>query len=315
MIRGVELRNFRGIVSGELSFASPLTLLVGPNGAGKSSVLEAIDLATKDHPQFELKHVAGRRTADGREERWLINSGRGTSTVKLTADQLVRQVKLESSDGQSVRTDSKIEPSSEAVTGSTNSPFAYAESRKLPAPVRLIEPYVTDKLSLADLYTSAAEQGRRGEVAAFLGELVPGLRDVEIMSRSGHATVYLTYADGSRPAALAGDGVQLLLKLGLELASLSGGVALLEEPETHLHPAAIGIAAKAIWIAVNRGVQVVATTHSIDMIDAIVAGASTGDLEKLSLCRLRLTSGQLACSCLSGADVAFSRSEIQDDLR
>jgi len=44
MIRGLKIRNFRGIKEGELEF-SPITILLGPNNSGKSTVLEALFLA------------------------------------------------------------------------------------------------------------------------------------------------------------------------------------------------------------------------------------------------------------------------------
>ncbi len=313
MIRKIELHNFRGVVGGAVELATPLTLLVGPNGSGKSSVLDAILLASSESSVRGMASITERRHSDGREERWTVYGGEGRARIQLTTDYLIRDVTITAGMG---RVGIDAVPKRLRDTSSLpGQPLPSPEQLELPSPVHLVEPQMSDKSSLADSYTRAAEQGRRGEVEAFVAELVPDLKHIEIMSRSGKATVYLTYEDASRPAALAGDGVQLLLKMGLELASVSGGVALLEEPETHLHPAAIGIAAKAIWVAVRRGVQIIATTHSIDLIDAIVAGADKNDLDKLSLCRLRLTDGQLACSCLSGPDVAFSRSDIQDDLR
>jgi predicted DNA-binding protein with PD1-like motif len=311
VIRKIELHNFRGVLDGAVELATPLTLLVGPNGSGKSSVLDAILLASNESHHRGMESITERRHSDGREERWTVHGGEGHAQIRLTTDILTREVTVTAGMGR-VSIDSA---SKGFLRKLFTQPIPSSDKFELPSPVHLVEPYMSAKSSLADTYTLAAEQGRRAEVEALVAELVPDVKHVEIMSRGGKATVYLTYADASRPAALAGDGVQLLLKMGLELASLSGGVALLEEPETHLHPAAIGIAAKTSLVAMRRGVQIIATTHSIDMIDAIVAGATASDLNKLSLCRLRLTDGQLACSCLSGPDVAFSRSDIQDDLR
>ena len=44
MITKVSLRNFKGIVSGDIEL-SPLTIIVGPNNSGKTSILEALLLS------------------------------------------------------------------------------------------------------------------------------------------------------------------------------------------------------------------------------------------------------------------------------
>ncbi|RLG84617.1 MAG: hypothetical protein DRO18_06940 [Thermoprotei archaeon] len=41
MIKGIRLRNFRGVIKGDLRL-SPLTILIGPNNSGKTTILEAL---------------------------------------------------------------------------------------------------------------------------------------------------------------------------------------------------------------------------------------------------------------------------------
>src|SRR5208282_1385804 len=104
--------------------------------------------------------------------------------------------------------------------------------------------------------------------------------------------------DYSVPATLVGDGIQSLLRLSLELAASGGGGALLEEPEVHQHPGAIRQSARAILAAVRRNIQVVLTTHSLEMIDALLGVSLDKDLENLSLYRLVLRNGELIYSRL-----------------
>ena len=54
---------------------------------------------------------------------------------------------------------------------------------------------------------------------------------------------------------------------------------LVEEPEAHQHPAVIAQAAKVLLGAARRGVQIMASTHSLELIDALVANADAADLE------------------------------------
>ena len=174
---------------------------------------------------------------------------------------------------------------------------------------------VRSKGSLEDLYSRVVERGLRKEVKQLVMTVVPGIEDIEILTQQGTPVVNLSFADGAQPVGAAGDGVRLLLQQTFELASPAGGVVLLEEPEVHLHPAAMKQSAKAIWAAVHRQIQVILTTHSLDFIDALLACAPSDDLARLSVCRVRLEEGQLKMRCLSGIEAAAARTQIEEDLR
>jgi hypothetical protein len=182
--------------------------------------------------------------------------------------------------------------------------------------VHLVEAYSTDfQRPLHELYTKAVQQGRRKEAIGIITEVFAGVSNVEILTEHGEPILHFVFPDYSVPASLAGDGIQSLLRLSLELAPSGGGVALLEEPEVHQHPGAIRQSARAILAAVRRKIQVVLTTHSLELIDALLAESSDEDLDRLSLYRLQLQDGNLTYSRLAGPDIAFSRAEIEDDLR
>ena len=181
--------------------------------------------------------------------------------------------------------------------------------------VRLVEGYPTAlQTPLDDLYSGAARLGRQDVAKDILREVLPAVRNVEILTEGGKPIVYLVFDEHSVPASLCGDGVLSLLRLSLELAS-SGGVVLLEEPEVHQHPGAMRQTARAILAAVRRGTQVILTTHSLELIDALVAVSSEEDLKLLSLYHLVLENGVLKHSRLPGPEVAFSRTQVEDDLR
>jgi predicted ATPase len=128
--------------------------------------------------------------------------------------------------------------------------------------------------------------------------------------------LHVGYKNRSIPVAYAGDGVFSLIVTTLELASQPGGVVLIEEPEVHQYPAALRQTAAVIAARVTRGVQVILSTHSLELIDALVAAMSERKkLDDLRLIRLSLDEGNLKTSTVTGPDVAFARNEIDDDLR
>jgi hypothetical protein len=153
-------------------------------------------------------------------------------------------------------------------------------------------------------------------VRELLGAIVPGLSDIAILAnRRDEPILHLIFADKTVPVELAGDGVRTMLRLSLELASKSGGLVLIEEPEVHQHPKALQQSAKVLLASVRRGLQIVLATHSLEMIDALLLEATQDDLPLLSTYRLKLDNGVLASSRLDGEQVAFARGQIEDDLR
>jgi hypothetical protein len=197
----------------------------------------------------------------------------------------------------------------------SHGPSAFLPLEDVPE-VHLVEAYPTGfQRPLEELYTKAVQYGRRKDAIGIISEVFPGVSNVEILTEHGEPILHFVFADSSVPATLAGDGIQSLLRLTLELAASGGGVALLEEPEVHQHPGAIRQSARAILAAVRRKVQIVLSTHSLELIDALLAESSDDDLKQLSLYSLQLQQGNLTSSRLPGSDVAFARSEIEDDLR
>ena len=110
--------------------------------------------------------------------------------------------------------------------------------------------------------------------------------------------------------------LQALLRLVLQLMARPGALLLIEEPECHQHPRAIGQTCRAIWAAVRQDVQVVLTTHSLDLIDSLLAEAKTDEeLDKLAIFNVHLEDGVLSAVKSGGREAAFARAEIANDLR
>lgn len=169
---------------------------------------------------------------------------------------------------------------------------------------------------LAQLYSESVTQGRRDDVRELLGAVVPGLRNLEILvNHRLEPVLHLVFSDKSVPVALAGDGVRTMLRLGLELASRSKGLVLIEEPEVHQHPKALQQSARALLAGMRRGIQIVLATHSLELIDALLLEASQEDLPRISTYRLKLEEGTLASSRIDGERMAFARGQIEEDLR
>jgi predicted ATPase len=331
VIRSVEIRGLRGIREGKLTDLSPLVVLVGPNGSGKSTVIEGILIGASPVTAEGIVEVIRRHEAGGSGPRWLLwraGEREPTEIAVVTTSGLYRKCELQLKRGtpahETLITFAIVQSGSPLQSGfirgektkyRSHHPSVFLPLQDVPE-VHLVEAYpAAFQRPLHELYTKAVQQGRRKEAVGIISEVFPGVSNVEILTEHGEPILHFVFADYSVPATLAGDGIQSLLRLSLELAASGGGVALLEEPEVHQHPAAIRRSARAILAAVRRDIQILLTTHSLELIDALLAESSEQDLARLSLYRLQLQDGTLKYSRLPGPDIAFARSEIEDDLR
>ncbi len=333
MIHSVEVERFRGIREGKVDQLTPLVVLVGPNGCGKSTLLEALLIGGGAELGSSWRHVLERRDALFDQLRWVFWKGeKGYRLVVMVAgeDKARSQCQLEllvdrtehGLDEYRVTAGRWVAGQEGGAAGDTF--MIVTDPRQMKwDPVRsgfsnavLVDAARRQGEPLHRLYSECTRQGRREEIKRVIAEIVPGVIDVEILTEQDQPVLYFVYSDRSVPAALAGDGVFALLRLILQFGANSEGTILLEEPEVHQHPAALRQSARAIWVAIRRGLQVVLTTHSLELIDALLAESNDQDLEKLSLYRLALSEdGLLASTRIEGSDVAFARTEIENDLR
>jgi predicted ATPase len=334
VIQFLKMRDFRGVQSGTLEGLTPLVVLVGPNSSGKSTVLDALLICGALDPKHAVEKAAQRRHAvnpravkkpsadtdysslfyrSNRIAEIAVKTGSGRRRVVMQA---LRQNTVDirwktSTEAKPEKWDIPVEQflqHSQDAVGAMPLPgvvnVGLVDSRNLLA-----------ARTLEELYTVTSQRGLRKDVKSFITEMLPDVDDLEILAPNNVPTLYLNFADHALPIGLAGDGVQLLLRLVLALTAEPQTTLLLEEPETHMHPGGIRLVANAIHGAVARGVQVVLTTHSLELIDALTLGRPDGHLEQLSIFRLALERGELTSTRSDGKEAALARSSIEDDLR
>lgn len=322
MIRSIAIHGLRGIQKGQLDDLTPIVVLVGPNSAGKSTILDALFLAASAVPEQALQLVGLRRPTLQPPHRWLLwregTQSSDKAVIEIASDD-PQPRKIEIANAQIGN------PNSGLIIGKySGSPVRAPGGIPLPPPpppkdiqsVRLVDPdSIAEKTPLADLYSRVAELGLRKEAKEIITDLLPEIEDIEILTQQNQPVVYLVYKTGALPIGTAGDGVRLLLRQSLELAASVGGLILLEEPELHMHPGAIQQSAKAMLAAMRRKIQIVVTTHSLDLIDALLANAAENEMDCLSFYRLQLDHGQLLSHRSSGREAAVTRTQIEEDLR
>ena len=165
-----------------------------------------------------------------------------------------------------------------------------------------------------DLYSAARVAGHGHLADQAAQQLFPGVERLDVLSDADKPYLVLSWGDHVVPAQHGGDGAYAVLRIALELIAVVHGVVLLEEPEAHLHPAAMALVAKAIVHAVRAGTQVVLTTHSLEFLDCLLDECEDEE-ELISLFKVSLKDGHLRHGRFVGRDVFFARDEIAQDLR
>jgi len=163
-----------------------------------------------------------------------------------------------------------------------------------------------------ELNARAVTTGRRDSVVEWLRPLVPDLRNIELLENDVLGLVFRTKQ--AHPLQLAGDGVASAARLGLFLSIASGGTTLIEHPEIGLGPSGLRLVAAMLGVAVEEGVQVVVTTHSLELLDGLLEEARQRGLPLL-VCHLKLTGGELRSTPFDLGEALSVRETFLEDLR
>jgi predicted ATP-dependent endonuclease of OLD family len=126
------------------------------------------------------------------------------------------------------------------------------------------------------LLSQASFQNFKTDVINLLRQVDSGIIDIEILlspdSISSRFNAYIQHEKvGLAPLSTFGDGVRRLLHIALKLASVQGGILLIDELEVTIHTEALQDSYKWLirWCK-ELDVQLFATTHSLEAVDSLL---------------------------------------------
>ncbi len=145
-------------------------------------------------------------------------------------------------------------------------------------PVQILSPFdhAIESLYLGR-FRKAVLQDYRELVLDALQSIDPAISAVEFLPTRGlRAALYLRHArSGRTPVSAFGDGVRRVLLMALALPQATNGNLLIDEIETAIHITVLGDVFKwLVGACKQRNVQLFATTHSLEALDAILAAGS-----------------------------------------
>lgn len=343
MLRDIHIYRLRGIREGHVEDLAPLTVLVGPNSCGKSTVLDAIHIGAAPNVIDGVGQAVIRRKGVRIGAPWLLwkRGEEGPAITRaVTASGHARIIWLALTDPTSVI---RVQGRLDVISGKSQhlndlqepgepdahfrgsvhlNPEAYSGDAILQplnsvSDARLVVPGDLLWRPVHRLYSEAVVSGDRQRLTDLVAAMVPGVRHLEILTdERDNPVLHMVFDTHSVPLALAGDGVVALMRAAFELAIAPGGLVLMEEPEVHQHPRAIAYTAKAIHEAVARGVQVIISTHSLEVIDYLLSEAPKDfNFNRLAVFSLSLQEGSLNSVRIAGPDVLYDRERLGEDLR
>jgi energy-coupling factor transporter ATP-binding protein EcfA2 len=185
-------------------------------------------------------------------------------------------------------------------------------------PCQLVTPvsHRTSRQLLAGI-DQILEERMKPEVIRLLQLLAPDVEDIEIRSPQGRGAVIHLYHSkiGHVPLAVEGDGMRRALAFASACVQARGGVLLLDEVETALHPKALsGVFRFLVEICREQRVQLFVSTHSLEAVDAMLASVGD-DVSGLVAYHLPPRDSDQTVYRMGGNSIQSMRSESGVDLR
>ena len=144
----------------------------------------------------------------------------------------------------------------------------------------------------------------------------PEIEDFDVLQRSrSEPGVYMRHTRlGKAPLDIFGDGMRRVLHLGVSLAMVRGGILLVDEIESAIHTDALDASFRWLLRACRElDVQLFATTHSLEAVDALIAAAA--DADDVVLYRLEQRNGKPRAKRFSQESLRVLRVELGQELR
>jgi len=292
-IEKLTIRNFRGIREGDIDGLADVNVLVGRNNCGKTTIAEALCRAAAraggldvfGQSKSQLWTSARAEQSEWPEEAWFRRDTRGTIVVGCDIDGHSFEYRHSLSDDTLVPARTDHPAGTEFLKGVTVFRPEWGFRTELES--RLWERLLKDRSDK--------------KVAAAVNEIF-GLRVEALQILPATGKLMLLFAEHGLPLDVQGDGTRAALRRLLVLSTLRETLLILEEPETHQHPAALSRFASALCRQARaQDVQLLVTTQSHECLDAFGKAAAEVRAEA-AVFHLGLGDGKLDVRRIAFAD-------------
>ncbi len=166
-------------------------------------------------------------------------------------------------------------------------------------------------------WTKTVRRGHHKKVLEIISRIDPEIENVTILQpEGGLSELYAEHKElGTIPLTILGDGIRRIISIATGLVECENGVFCIDEFENAIHTVALeNFVSWFVEIVKELKIQVFATTHSIECVDAIIKGTKS-NLKDLSLFRLKSNNNGVFCKKISGEMLEGLRYELGQDVR
>lgn len=295
ILQKLSLVAYRGISDLVLDGLSPVSLVVGANNAGKSSILEAAGLLLRPPDLNQWVNAVRHRDLDIPlvDGLWSLFPG-GEAIHPEDGQQQSELIRLQGLTSGGCRTlEARCLVSQSLGSTETADLTARVEvsvdgdpalTLKFPAPAALAHEVATYRVftvtpathystrALVEHLSRVVDEGKKQLAIRLLQVFDPNVEDLDVVLSLGREAVRLTHSTrGVVDLASFGDGMRRSAALALALTRASQGVLLVDEIEAGIHHTVLRqVLSKLLEAAATSGVQILATTHSLEAVDAVI---------------------------------------------
>lgn len=288
------IEHYRGMEGLQLDDLCRVNLVAGVNNAGKTSLLEAVYLLAHQNDEralFDVLRWRGRLEGEP-DPLWLVEQippairieGRFDKVPRNSARLDVQRVN-EPGDDVTDQTSFLAKLAIESGYGghdqSTDVTLFSDRPRRTSFQGRhwlcrsaFTSPFWANRGdTLAKANKAGLEAKTKAKVIDFIKQyLDPGITNIELTDKFNRFLVSHRDFDSAPDLSSFGDGLRRIFEMGLLLASVRGGVLLIDEFESAIHKELLDPFTRMVQeLAVELNVQVFLTTHSKETLDAFVA--------------------------------------------
>lgn len=299
ILKRLVLEAYRGIGGVELNELSPVSLIVGANNTGKSSILEAAGLLLRPPDPGQWVSAVRRRDADlalvdgiwsmfpGAEAIHPEDGPEQSSAIGLRAT-LGDGERVVSASAQA----SEIPGSEEggelavrvdvSVNGQPAIELRFPGIKPVAHQVPVYRVFTVTPSShystsvFVEQLSQVVDAGRKQLAVQLMNVFDTEVEDLDVIKSHGREAVRVTHASrGVVDLSSFGDGIRRAAALALTLTRASQGVLLIDEIESGIHYSVLRpVLGKLLEAAADAQVQLLATTHSLEAVDALISAVA-----------------------------------------
>lgn len=302
LLHDLYIDNFRGMTDVHFRDLAPLTILVGSNNTGKSTALEAATLLLRPFDPSQWVQVAKHRDIDmdlvdglwslfptdaplnledgPKQTKPLRVRGRIAMSDRELAAEALASLSWEAESDQEATLKVEATVKIDAIAPvSHRMEFRRRSRTEFGKDVFLYRSFTVTPAThrstsiLVDHLSFAIDAGQKGLAVELLHLFDREVVDLDVSTSRGRSAVRVTHKRrGVVDLASFGDGMRRATALALALARAHGGLLLIDEIETGIHPTILPtVLCHLLEAAEKADVQLLATTHSLEAIDALLA--------------------------------------------